>query len=110
MEDQWMQDPSTQNPSTQPKSPTGKRATGKIFRRDSQAYRDRQLAWQLRRSPEWKELLFPLLRQKAETEVRPNIFNLDDCFQLNRLHAEINYVRDLLNRLERLANEFVTLE
>lgn len=82
----------------------------KVFRRDSPEYRERQLAWQLMSTPEWKELLLPMLKIKLECQARPTLGSLNDCFQVNKLHAEINYTRDLLHRLERLAKEFLTLE
>ncbi len=74
--------------------------------KDTLTYRQGKLAHQLITSPQWQELLLPVLASKAQQEPQP-LTSLDEAFKTAGRHAEIGYARYLIALVERKAAQFV---
>ena len=73
-------------------------------------YQERKTAWEGVQTTFWLDFLKPLLEQKAHTESRTLIGSLDEAFAVAQAHAEIEYARFLLAKVERTAEAFLNTQ
>lgn len=69
-------------------------------------YFERKMAWELTHSESWRKYLKPLLERKMAQPFRKDVTKLDDAFSVCKDHAEMNFARYLLGKVELNAREF----
>lgn len=80
------------------------------MKRSSKDYLDRKQAWELAQTPAWNDLLKPMLEATAKRMDVVTVSSLDSAFQAARSQAEAGYAKSFIQRIERLAKEFPTVQ
>lgn len=75
--------------------------------RKSEEYRRRKLAYELTLTDSWKEFLLPELLKTADKSSLQPILTMDMAFNATNEIARKKYAKSLIDRVERLATDFV---
>lgn len=70
--------------------------------RDSRQYQRNKLAFELEISPQWRDLLKPMLETKIKREHR-KLTNLDDALDYNYRMGQADEAQSIINLVERYA-------
>lgn len=76
--------------------------------RHHKRYNNNKLAYHLKSSPFWQELLLPLLESAASEEV-PAITTMDSAFVAAGKVAEKKQAEFFINRIDRMAADFTKI-